>query len=79
MPVSWKTEIPQAAGYTSVFASSLFYSCREDNPLTKDLLLQIERDYVSSPEMPTAELTGPMALTRHLNACPHYVAQRPDC
>jgi mannosyltransferase OCH1-like enzyme len=64
----------QAAGYASVFASSLFYM-QAGNPLTRDLLLQMEQDYVSSPEMPTAELTGPMALTRHLNACPHYLRE----
>jgi mannosyltransferase OCH1-like enzyme len=64
----------QAAGYASVFASSLFYM-QKGNPLTRDLLLQMERDYVNSPEMPTAELTGPMALTRHLNACPHYLRE----
>jgi mannosyltransferase OCH1-like enzyme len=64
----------QEASYASVFASSLFYM-QEGNPLTRDLLLQMERDYVSSPEMPTAELTGPMALTRHLNACPHYLRE----
>jgi hypothetical protein len=64
----------QEAGYTSVFASSLFYM-QEGNPLTRDLLRQMERDYVNSPEMPTAELTGPMALTRHLNACPHYLRE----
>jgi len=61
----------RAVGYKSVFASSLFYM-QEGNPLTRDLLRQMERDYVTSPHMPTAELTGPMALTRHLNACPHY-------
>jgi mannosyltransferase OCH1-like enzyme len=61
-------------GYTSVFASSLFYM-QEGNPLTRDLLRQMERDYVSSPGMRTAELTGPMALTRHLNACPHYLRE----
>ena len=64
----------EAVGYASVFASSLFYM-QKGNPLTRDLLLQMERDYVSSPEMPTAELTGPMALTRHLNACPHYLRE----
>jgi hypothetical protein len=64
----------QAAGYRSVFASSLFY-LQECSPLTRDLLLQMDRDYVSSPDMPTAELTGPMALTRHLNACPHYLRE----
>ena len=62
----------EAVGYASVFASSLFYM-QKGNPLTRDLLFQMERDYVSFPEMPTAELTGPMALTRHLNACPHYL------
>jgi hypothetical protein len=35
----------------------------------------MDRDYVNSPGMPTAELTGPMALTRHLNACPHYLRE----
>ena len=64
----------QAVGYTSVFASSLFYM-QKGNPLTRDLLRQMERDYVSSPEMPTAVLTGPMALTRHLKASPHYLRE----
>jgi mannosyltransferase OCH1-like enzyme len=64
----------QAVGYKSVFASSLFYM-RKGNPLTRDLLLQMDRDYVNSPKMPTAELTGPMALTRHLNTCSHYLRE----
>jgi hypothetical protein len=64
----------QAVGYASVFASSLFYM-QKGNPLTRDLLLQMERDYVNSPQMSTAELTGPLALTRHLKACPHYLQE----
>jgi mannosyltransferase OCH1-like enzyme len=64
----------EAKGYSSVFASSLFYM-QEGNPLTRDLLRQMERDYVRTPDMPTAELTGPMALTRHLRACPHYLQE----
>jgi mannosyltransferase OCH1-like enzyme len=64
----------QATGYTSVFASSLFYM-QAGNPLTRDLLRQMDRDYVTSPEMSTAELTGPLALTRHLKACPQYLRE----
>jgi mannosyltransferase OCH1-like enzyme len=64
----------QAVGYKSIFASSLFYM-QKGNPLTRDLLLQMDRDYVNSPTMPTAELTGPMALTRHLNRCSHYLQE----
>src|SRR6185295_9707651 len=64
----------EAEGYSSVFASSLFYM-QQGNPLTRDLLLQMDRDYVNSPELPTAVLTGPMALTRHLKGCPHYLRE----
>jgi hypothetical protein len=64
----------QVVGYTSVFTNSFFYM-QKGNPLARDLLLQMERDYVNSPEMPTAQLTGPMALTRHLKACPHYLQE----
>lgn len=64
----------QAAGYSSVFASSLFYM-QAGNPLTLGLLRQMARDYVSSPAMSTAELTGPLALTRHLKGSPHYLRE----
>lgn len=61
-------------GYTSVFTNSFFYM-QKGNPLARDLLLQMDRDYVNSPEMPTVELTGPMALTRLLETCPHYLRE----
>ena len=61
-------------GYKSVFTNSFFYM-QKGNPLARDLLLQMDRDYMNSPEMPTIELTGPMALTRLLETCPHYLRE----
>jgi hypothetical protein len=62
------TKNPDAA---CVYDNSFFYM-KKENPLALDFLREIRRNYSKDPVPNTPYLTGPLALTKFLDARPDY-------
>lgn len=57
--------------FSRVYDNSLFYMSK-GNSLALDFLVEIERNYSQNPLPSTSYLTGPLALTRFLDAHPDH-------